>query len=80
MQATGTANPADEDIDSGSLADLLKHQTIDENGLPHTDYIAKFGIDQKTLDNMASKWKKDKDFVVPETDAEREYAIDSIIA
>jgi hypothetical protein len=34
-------------FESNNIADMLKHQTIDENGLPHTDYIAKFGVSQE---------------------------------
>ena len=59
---------------------MLKHTTIDENGHTTTDYKAKFDVSESDVQKVKAKYSKDKDFVSPDTDLEKEVAIDSIIA
>ena len=44
-----------------------------------TDYCAKFNLSQDQFQKLKEKYKKDKDFITPTTDAEKEYALDSIL-
>jgi len=44
-----------------------------------TDYEAKFGIGSAQMDLIRMKYRPDADFITPQADAEKEYAIDQII-
>jgi hypothetical protein len=46
---------------------------------PVTDYLTKYDLTADQFSKMKEKFKKDKDFPNPSTDAEKEYALDSII-
>ena len=57
-----------------------KHEGV-ENGMPPKlqFYGNKYGLNDQQLNNLPQKFKKDKDFVQPSTDAEREYVLDLLI-
>lgn len=63
-----------------SIADYLKYTKIDEKGQTETDFVAKYDVSDAYLQMIKAKYQKDKDFVTPENDMEREVALDSIIA
>ena len=46
---------------------------------PVTDYLTKYDLTADQFSKMKEKFKKDKDFPNHSTDAEKEYALDSII-
>ena len=49
------------------------------DGIPTTDYKTKYDINDAQLANLKTKFKKDKDFVQPSTDCEKEFALDILI-
>lgn len=52
---------------------------IGENGQLITDYIAKHNITQFQLDKIKEKFKREKDFALPQSEVEKEFATDMII-
>jgi hypothetical protein len=50
-----------------------------EGQQPVTDYLTKYDLSTDQLSKIKDKFKKDKDFPNPSTDAEKEFALDWII-
>ena len=50
-----------------------------DQGQQVTDYLTKYDLTADQFSKMKDKFKKDKDFPSPSTDAEKEYALDFII-
>ena len=49
------------------------------DGISNTNYETKYDLTAKQMQALKDKFKKDKDFVQPSNDCEREYAVDQII-
>ena len=50
-----------------------------DQGQQVTDYLTKYDLTNDQLSKMKDKFKKEKEFPTPSTDAEKEYALDCII-
>lgn len=49
----------------------------DANGQPITDYMTKYDMSNEQFQKMKEKFgKRDRDFIQPSTDAEKEYVLD----
>ena len=54
---------------------------VDGNGQPITDYASKYDMTADAVAKMKEKFnRKEKDFLQPQTEAEKEYVLDTIIA
>ena len=49
------------------------------DGIPTTDYSTKYDLNAGQLTALKNKFKKDKDFVQPSNECEKEYALDMLI-
>ena len=57
----------------------MEDKSPTSEGQPVTDYLTKFDLTADQLSKIKDKFKKDKDFPNPSTDAEKEFALDWII-
>jgi hypothetical protein len=44
-----------------------------------TDYLKEFDLTPDQLNKIKDKYKRDKDFLIPNNEAEKAYALDQII-
>jgi hypothetical protein len=57
----------------------MEDKSPNTEGQPVTDYLTKYDITADQLSKIKDKFKKDKDFPNPSTDAEKEFALDWLI-